>query len=546
MIEAPVLIVGGGPVGLTASMLLSQHDVRSLLVERHPGTATLPKARGINARTMEMYRQMGVETAIREAGMPSKFGSMIVWAESLAGAEINRIKPGRGSAANLAVTPVANCGCAQDDFEPVLRRHAEAAVPDGLRFHTELTDVSYDAEGVTGTLTDRIAGTQLPFRARYLIAADGAQSAMRQKLGVRMIGERDVYDSVNILFRADLRQWTAERPAALYFIEQPELRGTFLTINGTDRWSFLVHSLKQYGYSPADFTPERCMAIIRQAVGVPDLPVEILGVGAWKASAVVADHYRDGPIFLAGDAAHEMPPTGGFGLNTGVQDVHNLAWKLAAVLHGHAEASLLDTYDTERRPLAELITRTSLLNALSMGRTARQDSAKLPRPEFLNEQGLVFGPRYVSSAVIPDGTAPPSPANPITEYVASAHPGCRAPHVWLSRDGEKISTIDLFGPRFVLLAGPSGLLWREAASRQSQLTLTTYIIGEDVEDSDGQWLGAYGVEDSGAVLVRPDGYVAWRMARLTTDPASALATAIEQLLGRTDAVQADSHEAVVG
>jgi putative polyketide hydroxylase len=542
MIETPVLIVGGGPVGLTASMLLSQHGVRSLLVERHPGTATLPKARGINARTMEMYRQIGAETAIREAGMPPKFGSMIVWAESLAGAEINRIKPGRGTAANMAVSPVANCGCAQDDFEPVLRRHAEAAAPDGLRFHTELTDVSYDTDGVTGTLTDRTAGTLLPFRARYLIAADGAQSVMRQKLGVQMIGERDVYDSVNILFRADLQQWTADRPAPLYFIEQPELRGTFLTINGTDRWSFLVHSLTHYGYTPADFTPERCTAIIRQAVGVPDLPIEILGVGAWKASAIVADHYRDGPIFLAGDAAHEMPPTGGFGLNTGVQDVHNLAWKLAAVLHGHAQPSLLDTYDTERRPLAELITRTSLLNALSMGRTARQDTAKLPRSEFLNEQGLVFGPRYVSSAVIPDGTAPPSPADPITEYVPSAHPGCRAPHVWLSRGGEKVSTIDLFGPRFVLLAGPSGLPWREAANRQPQLNLTTYIIGEDVEDSEGQWLGAYGVEDSGVVLVRPDGYVAWRMARLSDDPAGAVATALKALLGQTE-IQKKSHEA---
>jgi putative polyketide hydroxylase len=545
MIEVPVLIVGGGPVGLTASLLLSQHSVRSLLVERHSGTATLPKARGINARTMEMYRQMGVETAIREAGMPPRFGSMIVWAESLAGNEINRIKPGRGSAANSAITPVTNCGCAQDDFEPVLRRYAEAAAPDGVRFNMELTEIRYDSDEVNGTLTDRSTGTPFPFRARYLIAADGAQSGTRKKLGVRMIGERDVYDSVNILFRADLTQWTAERPAPLYFIEQPELRGTFLTINGTDRWSFLVHSLKQYGYTPADFTPERCTAIIRQAAGVPDLRVEVLGVGAWTASAVVADRYRDGPIFLTGDAAHEMPPTGGFGLNTGVQDVHNLAWKLAAVLRGQAQPSLLDTYEMERRPLAELITKNSLLNALSMGRTARQNTAKLPRSEFLNEQGLIFGPHYVSSAVIPDGTAPPIAADPITQYLPSAHPGCRAPHVWLSRNGERLSTIDLFGPRFVLLAGPSGLPWREAANRQSQLTLTTCIIGQDVEDSDGQWLSAYGVEESGAVLVRPDGYVAWRVARLPDDPAGALAAALEELLGQTEIIQSKSHEAVV-
>ena len=168
-----------------------------------------------------------------------------------------------------------------------------------------------------------------------------------------MIGEEKVYDSVNILFNADLRQWTEHRPAALYFVEQPDLRGTFLTINGTDRWGFLIHSPSQYGYKPADFTPELCAALIRQAVGIPDLPVTVLGVSPWEASAIVADRYRDGAVFLAGDAAHEMPPTGGFGLNTGVQDVHNLAWKIAAVLRGRADESLLDSYHAERQPLGD-------------------------------------------------------------------------------------------------------------------------------------------------------------------------------------------------
>ena len=327
-IDVPVLIVGGGPVGLTMSLLLSRFGVTSLLVERHPGTANLPKARAVNARTMEIYRQIGVAADIRAAGMPPEFGGMILWAESLAGREIERLKPGRGSEANRLLSPAANCGCSQDAFEPVLRRHAENSGPGTLRFHTELVEWERDRHGVRGLLLDRDSGATTTVRARYIVAADGAQSRVRRSLGVQMRGEVDVYDSVNVHLRADLRRWVADRPAALYLIEQPTLRATFLTINGTDRWGFLVTSLSHYGYKPEDFTHEYAAKIVRQAVGVAELPIEVLGVSAWKASAIVADRFRDGPFFLAGDAAHEMPPTGGFGLNTGVQDAQNLAWKL--------------------------------------------------------------------------------------------------------------------------------------------------------------------------------------------------------------------------
>ena len=540
MLEIPVLIVGGGPVGLTASLLLSQHGVQSLLVERHPGTAILPKARGINARTMEMYRQIGIEADIRAAGFPPEYGGMIVWTETLAGKEINRIEPGRNSARNKGVSPAANCGCAQDVFEPVIRRHAEEAGPGALRFDTELTDIGCDANGATGTLTVRSTGERIPFRARYVIGADGAQSRMRNIVDARMIGERDVYDSLNIHCRVDLTQWVRDRPAALYFVEQSDLRGTFLTINGTDRWGFLVHSLKHYDYTPDHFTPERCIEIIRKAAGAADLKVEILGVSAWTASAVVADRYRNGPVFLAGDAAHEMPPTGGFGLNTGVQDVHNLAWKLAAVLHGNADETLLDSYDAERRPQAERITQASLLNALSMGRTARQNEAKLPRREFLNEQGLIFGARYVSSAVIADDAPPLETTDSVTEYTPSAYPGCRAPHVWLHRGGERLSTVDLFGARFVLLAGSQRLAWRNAAAT-SKLPIDVHIIGEDVLDNDHEWRTAYGLDEGGAVLVRPDGYVGWRTRSLPDDPNQALASALDRLLSRTSTARAMSH-----
>ena len=525
------------PVGLTASILLSQQGVRSLLVERHPGTAILPKARGINARTMEMYRQMGLEQAIRDAGLPTERTGFIVWTESLAGREIERRVPGRMAPANRGASPVLNCLCAQDDLEPVLRRFAEAAGPGELRFNSEMIAVEQDAGGVTATVANRRDGGETQTRAQYLIAADGAQSRVRRMVAHEMIGREGVYDSVNILFNADLREWVQDRPAALYFVEQADLRATFLTINAHDRWGFLIHSLSQYGYNPADFTPERCIALIRQGVGKPDLPVTILGVSAWEASAIVADRYQDRRLFLAGDAAHEMPPTGGFGMNTGVQDVQNLCWKLAAVLKGQAGESLLDTYDPEREPLGRVITENALENSLSMGRTARQDTAKLPRSEFLNEQGLIFGATYNSAAVVPDGTEPPPVDDPVTQYKASATPGRRAPHVWLERNGERISTIDLLGGRFVLLAGPAGWPWLEAAERAAvpaRPELSAHRVGAgDIADPEAAWPAAYGVEADGAVLVRPDGYVCWRSVSGVSKPVKTLAAAFDRVLGRT-------------
>jgi putative polyketide hydroxylase len=539
MLDIPVLISGGGPVGLTASLLLSRHGVRSLLVERHPGTALTPKARGINARTMEIFRQCGIDSAVRDAGLAEGRLGLIVWTETLAGREIERRVPGRATAKNMAATPVKNCLCAQDDLEPVIRRFAEAAGPGTLRFNTELTSFDQGPGAVTGILTDRTTGEETPFTARYLIAAEGAQSQVRRALAVNMVGEEKVYDSVNILFHADLTQWVEHRPAALYFVEQEDLRATFLTINGRDRWGFLIHGAKQYGWQPQDFTPEFCAELIRKAVGVQNLEISVLGVSPWQASAIVADRYRVGDVFLAGDAAHEMPPTGGFGLNTGVQDVHNLIWKIAAVLRGKADDALLDSYHAERQPLGQIITQNSLANALSMGRTARQSNV-LPRPEFLNEQGLIFGACYQSMAVVPDDTPAVVVDDPVTEYVPSARPGSRAPHVWLTRGDEKISTIDLFGPHFVLLAGADGEAWRGAAQAigTGWPPLHVFTVGKDGDfgDPDGNWHEAYGVNTDGAVLVRPDGHVAWRSRSAASNPAEVLRVVLDRLLGRMPAM----------
>jgi putative polyketide hydroxylase len=333
MLDTAVLIVGAGPVGLTASILLSRLGVPALLVERHPSTSIHPKARGINIRTMEIFRQCGVEDDVRAAGLPQDKVQFIIWAESLTGRELERRTPARMRADVARISPIGAALCAQDDLEPVLRRHAESLAPGALRFGAELMGLEQDGEGITATIGD---GERV--RARWMIAADGARGRVRELLGIALTGRPFLYRSVNVLLRADLTPWTAYRPAALYFVEQPDLRATFLTINGINRWGFLVNNLPASA-DMASYTPERCAALIRQAAGVSDLDVEILGVAPWTAAAQVAERFRGGRVFLAGDAAHHMPPTGGFGLNTGVQDVHNLAWKIAGVFHGWASGA---------------------------------------------------------------------------------------------------------------------------------------------------------------------------------------------------------------
>jgi putative polyketide hydroxylase len=539
MTEVPVLIVGGGPVGLTASILLSRLGVASRLVERHPGTAFHPKARNINMRTMEVFRQCGVEDAIRAAGLAFDRTVFLIWAESLAGREIERRVPRRSNTrGNDSPSAVGHCLCAQDDLEPVLRRHAESLAPGTLAFGTELTRFEQDAAGVTATV--RGPGGEARIRAQYMIAADGARSRVRPALGIPLHGTSEVYRSINVLMRADLSPWVKDRPAAIYLIRQPGLRCTFMTINGVNRWGFLINLPVAASFEP--YTRERCAEVARAAAGVPDLEVEILGVDPWIAAAVVAERFSSGRVFIAGDAAHEMPPTGGFGLNTGVQDVHNLAWKLAAALKGWAPPGLLDTYDAERRPWGQFVTDEALKSAISMGRGeqldgAPGDSAKLARPEFHSELGVFFGASYASPAVIPDGTDPPVVENPVSQYAPSARPGARAPHVWLQRNGHQVSTHDLIGMGFALFAGERGAPWRDAARAVSAslgVPMSPYTVGADADlrDPEGRWAPAYGVEPDGAVLVRPDGHVAWRRRSAVSDPERELGRVLRTVLLR--------------
>ncbi|MBI3550176.1 MAG: FAD-dependent monooxygenase [Elusimicrobia bacterium] len=528
--EVPVIIVGGGAVGLTCSVLLSSFDVPSLLVERHPGTSIHPKARSLNARTMEIFRQCGIEQEVRAAGLPPEF-RFLVWAESLAGKEVERRQPLRSRKEALDLSPVRNCFCPQDLLEPLLRKRAESFGVGELKFSTQMTSFRQDEEGVVATLLED--GRERQVRARYLIAADGSQSSIRDSLGIAMKGRANFLQSVNIHFRADLTRWIVDRPASLYFIERPDLKGTFLTINGTDRWCFLLYL--PLTASTQEYTPEKCADVVRSAVGAPDLDVKVLGILPWKASAHVAERYSGGRVFLAGDAAHVMPHSGAMGMNTGIQDAINLSWKIAGAVRGWAGDSLMESYEKERQPHGRAATEQSYINALSRG--FDNTSVATARKEFLNEMNLIFGATYESSAVLPDGTEKSVGVNEVMDYIPSARPGCRAPHVWLLRGDQDVSTIDLFGAHFTLLAGSQGTQWLEAGralANEFGLPMKTHAIGPGGEliDPEKKWESTYGVAADGAILVRPDGHVGWRSRSAVSDARAELKRVLSGILGR--------------
>jgi len=541
-IEIPVLIVGGGPVGLCASILLSHHGVPSLLVERHTGTSLYPKARVVNARTMEIFRQCGLEQAVREISLPPEQSRHAIWARTLVGEELQRrtldtLTPDLSE----RVSPTFGCTTSQEVLEPVLLRCARQFNLGQVRFSSELTTFIQDGSGISATLLDREQGEQTQVRAQYLIGADGAHSRVREVLGIPMVGPGEMDHTMNILFQTDLSCRVAGRSINLAFIQHPDAPGILLPIDGVHRWVFQAFYSPAAGQRAEDFLPERCMTLVRAAVGVPDLPVKVLRAAPWSSAARVAARFRQGRVFLAGDAAHQMPPAGGFGMNTGMQDVQNLAWKLAAVLGGWAGPALLETYEREREPVDRWTTEQTLRNLASIrrvgtGATEKDTSTHEGRQELFHEQGLIFGAAYESATVLPDGTAPPEVTNPVTDYAPTAHPGCRAPHIWLERAGQRLSTLDLFGTSFVLLAGRTGTAWCQAAAKVAharRLPVHAFTVGAQggLVDPGGSWATTYGVEQDGAVLVRPDGHVAWRARSCVTNPVETLQGVLASMLG---------------
>ncbi|MCG6498096.1 FAD-dependent monooxygenase [Kitasatospora sp. A2-31] len=532
--RVPVLIVGGSLVGLSASLFLGRLGVRHLLVEKHSDTSHHPRGRGNNVRTMELYRVAGIEPAIREAASVLAANHGILQAPSLTGAEqewlFREIDPG-GRLARFS--PSSWCLCSQNDLEPVLLRSARELGGD-VRFSTELVSFEQDAEGVTALLRSRETGEERTVRAQYLVAADGPRSPARERLGIGQSGKGELFHNVSITFRAKrLAEAVGDRHFIACYLTNPEADGALLPVDNHEEWVFHAPWHPEHGEPLEAFTDERCVRHIRAAVGIPDLEVEVTGKAPWHAAERVAERYSSGRVFLAGDSAHEMSPTGAFGSNTGIQDAHNLAWKLAAVLCGWAGPELLESYGRERQPVARVTSERA---------SAR--SAEHSHPGYAVVPGVgrqagvlavALGYRYPAGAVV--GTDPAGPVVP-EQFGANGEPGSRAPHQWLLRAGVKLSTLDLYEQAMVLLTGPEGAAWLDGARRAADrlaVPLDAYRIGTGADDDLAPEPGTdfaelHGVRPDGAVLVRPDGFVAWRSEGAAADPEAAVGAALRAVL----------------
>ena len=493
--EIPVLIIGGSLVGLTTAMLLGHHGVRSLSVERHAGTAIHPRAGHFQLRTMETIRQMGLEDRVRTKSLETYSATGgIVAVESLAGRELATYVKELNEGVE-GFSPTVRVFINQDALEPILR---ERAIELGatVRNRTEAVDLDQDDDGVTATLRDLDSGTESTVRAQYVVAADGNRSPTRARLGIGMRGHEELSRSITIYFRADCAELLRDRNQGVIYVHNPELRG-FFRLDRSGGTGFLVINTVGADVTQdsavdvqSGLTTERALAYLRTAIGA-DMPMEIVDVANWRAEATCAERLRDGRVFLAGDAAHVVPPNGGFGGNMGIQDALNLSWKLAAVVKGDAGPALLDSYETERLPLCQLNVEQAYTRYASRVVPERgTDGVQPPVPDIELEIGLVAR----SPVILPDGED--DGALHLAPAALDGRPGTRAPHVVLP-DGR--STLDLFGSGLVLLraAGDGVDDWAPDG-------VDSHVIGS------GSFAENYGLSAGGAVLVRPDGVVAWR------------------------------------
>lgn len=554
-LNTDVLVIGGGPVGLTAVALLGRLGVDCVAFDRDGGPTEHPKATVINVRTMEILRMLGLSEGIRANGvMDSLTLAPITAITRVRGRRIKQVRqdPER-VAIELAQSPTSTAIISQDALEPLLVQVAQEAPLGEVRFEHEVIALTQDEEGVTA----KVRGPQGPLvvRAQYAIAADGSRGPIREALGIERSGRPNFGSVTNIHFRADLSELAGDCPSVLYWLFNGERAGVIHWLDGSQRW---LLNTSQIQAPDEDGEREMCLEAVAQAIGDPAVSVELLSARHWNFSASVADSYRSGRVFIAGDTAHEMPPTGGFGLNTGVQEVHNLAWKLSAVCHGWADDRLLDTYGVERRPVAEVNVNRSVDNALALGRMfvpglgpdlslvelddEQGEEVRRQLAQLLDEQsghfdfqGWVLGATYDSTAIVPDGTPAVEPADPIRDYEPTARPGSRAPHVAIDRDGARGSVLDLFWDRFVLLCGPRGEGWEAAAREAGSRGPVPLAVHRSTVDGEGGISDAYGIGPAGAALVRPDGYVAWRTAEEPTDHLRELESALSRATCRTDA-----------
>lgn len=533
----PILIVGGGPVGLALAGDLGWRGVTSLLVERSDGQILQPKMDMIHQRTMEFCRKWGIVEWVESAGYNRAYTQDYAWVTALSGGyELGREPfPASADAMPPPQSPQHKERCPQNFLDPVMRRFAERSGLVSLEYGRELVDFTDHDTHVSAQIRDTASGDVKEVTADYLVGCDGAGSQVRQKLGITMSGNAVLTNTTNAIFRAENleRLFDVDRAYRFIFIGPEGTWCTLVAINGRDEWRFsLVGDANR-----RQFTEEDMREAIVRAVGVP-FDFEILSMMPWTRRELTADAFSKGRVLLCGDAAHQLSPTGGFGMTTGLQEAVDLGWKLAATVKGWGGAGLLASYEIERKPVAARNVAEAAVNLARMltprktpppaavfepgaaGDTARRDYGdfytEVMKPEWFT-LGLTMGYRYdASPIVVDDGT--PAPPEEVSTYTQTGRPGARAPHVWLD-DGR--SSLDLWGQDFTLLrlakthadAVPDApVLLSATAARQVPVTPVTLVHGE-----------AAALFGQPLVLIRPDGHVAWRGA---TDPSPDEAAAI--------------------
>jgi 2,4-dichlorophenol 6-monooxygenase len=543
---------------MTAALLLARQGVESLVVDRRHGPHRAPQAHVVNSRSLEIFRSAGMDTgALRDLATSREDGGHVSFVTTLTGTEVGRLPFERQDDAVLALTPERLLNLAQHTLEPVLLDYVQAARHATVRWRHEWTALTQDDDGVTAQVRDLARDECYEVRSRYLLAADGAGSRVRKALDVPMLGPDRLQSFAMIHFEANLRALVRDRPACLYWLLDPTCPGTFVAHDIDRSWVFM-HPFDPAQESSDGHTDQACAAIVRRAIGRDDVDLTIRNVSTWHMTSQIAERYRAGHVFLLGDSAHRFPPTGGLGMNSGIQDAHNLAWKLRFVADGWAGPSLLDTYEVERRPIAQRNADVSLANAMrfmemfgELGLTGTPDAghahlealvaapagrtrltdAIAKQQEHFDMLGLQLGFSYGDDgAVIPDGSAPPAAANPVREFVPTTRPGARLPHAWVEHAGTRRSLLDLLPvDGFALIAG-AAVAHAAARPTGDGPAIHARVPGVDFQDVEGGWAAAAGVGADGAILVRPDQHVAWRSATLPT--AAAVADACRTILRR--------------
>ena len=542
-----VLIVGAGPVGQLAALLLSHHSVPSMLIDKRRTTLTAPKAHAVNARTLEICDSIGISAErLRALGSSANEGGEVRFVGTLTGPEFGCLPYERQDEGALQFTPYPLSNVPQPVFEKELLTKIKSDPRIDFRRGTECAELIDTGDHVKANLISTESTTHYSCSFDYVIAADGAGSGMRQSLGIDMEGPEALSEHLMIHFTADLRPVTEGRRGVLYFLFQPGVTGALIAYDHARTW-VLMHQWNPATERREDYDDARCLALIEAAVGQP-LPTTIIeNVSPWTMSAQVAQHYRSGRIFLAGDAAHRIPPAGGLGLNSGAGDVQNLAWKLAAVLNQHAGAALLDTYEIERQPVARTNNEQSLKNAAKIfelivalhgtepDKTAERyeavaadpgafpelaEAVEAQRPHF-DSFDLQIGYRY-SSTAIHEPAAIPSITD-VSNYQPSWDAGAHFPHRWVNKDGHTVPLQSLMSAaKFTLLSGPAG------RSSAANAELDQLIFGSDFEDAE-DWTSLTGLEAAGAILIRPDGHIA---ARLNAFTAAEVSSVMNEILAR--------------